>query len=259
MLKNLKKTKLQPDVRIRDWSWFFSNANLMKLLAHLLHICDIVNLLQTCRRLYSFFHGTKFTAVIIEMIVRDCECEYTMRPLQFLSSRFNPKWKTIDGEQVKYFRSCYTCSSKINVTKITPISSTLCTYCMRCSLRFYRSISYKLMKCYNQVYPEDQWPRIERVLGRMAVEIGRDRLKKVSTAKQLINDIHNQIFALDLILNPGYRIVVIDGGLDVIRDETLSFDEENSGDSKRERSPHKGAFDGDYSKIKRVKVIIGPK
>ncbi len=216
MLKKLRTAKLETAVAIRDWSDFFSHVYLMKRFIDLLHIYDIVNLHQTCRRLYSFYQGTRFAKEIIVMAARDCESVYKMSPLKFLSGRFNRKLTQPGDLLVKRFTSCYSCKSQINITKVVPLSSTLCTRCIHYSRLFYRTISPKVTACYKRYYREDQWPRIERVMGRLAVIVGQDKIIKLGSTELNVAHVKACIFTLDLQLNDGYAIRIIDGALDVV-------------------------------------------
>lgn len=238
MLKRLKKTKVEPAIAIRDWSYFFSHVGLMKLFIELLHICDIVNLMQTSRRLYAFYNGAKFAQAIITMIRRDCGHQYKMAPLRFLAVRLNPKWITVNGVPTKRYTSCYSCSSQINVTKTTPMSSKLCTSCVLHSRVFYNIVSPKVMKLYRELYREDQWSRIERVLARLAADLGGNQAGETATIDSDIDYLHSQILALDLKLKDGYEIE------DIINEH-----------GKREEAQPPIDIQTDKN-VKRIKVIV---
>lgn len=70
----------------------------------------------------------------------------------------------------------------------------------------HRVVSPKVMKCYRELYQEDQWPRIERVLARFAADLGFNRARKTTTLDFDIDYLHSQILPLDLKLKDGYEI-----------------------------------------------------
>ena len=177
LLMGIRREKIPTIITTRNWTDFFGSKDLMTMVLPLVHLYDIIHLTQTCRRLYTFYYGSKLKKILCHVVERDTGIKYSASPLQYLGKTRNVvKVKSVDGP---IFRApqCSCCKAKTVSSRYwfkETVKYVLCMNCDEARMKFCYHLSLEDVKRrYEPAYGEVGWARIERILMRHAVKYGR--------------------------------------------------------------------------------------
>lgn len=194
LTKKLRKKNFKTVCIVKTWEELFRVKVVLKILLPMLHIFDIIHLMQTTREIYIFYNNTKTAKILCPVVQRDLGESYKSPPLQFVSKNRTPKF-----EENRWVASkCSLCCNKTSSRPYRYVERFIRSVCQDCSILSTYGRLY--VDTITRKYDESNKKRITKIVMRNSKKIYRMMKHEKQDQNQIEIFLTKEVSCLDLFI-----------------------------------------------------------